>query len=257
MRTIPTTSLLVLGAAFAACSGSGSKPRSGTLMLSATAGPIAEPLVVPLATGELQVASALFHVGSLEIEMHRTMDTANHGGMTEASEEEGGQGENENEQGENENEHEGDVVDDIKLPGPYTFELIAPSTVLEQVPVVPGTFDRVQMRFVLTPDDPFLGGSIFLRGVFVDGTTSTPFTLRSDFDGHTVVPIANGGITVTANAIVQVALVFDLTSLLTHLDFASATVDGGEITIDATHNIALLLMFEAGLGGCVHAHEDD
>jgi hypothetical protein len=261
MRTLPTTSLLLLGAVSAACSGSGSSDgRTAALQIIATAdAPTADPFAVPLDVGELGVASALFRVGNLEIEMRRSSHSgpgSNSGPGGGSSQEcEGEQGENEQEE---ENEHEGAEEDDeIRLPGPFVFDLVAPQTVIEEVPVVPGTFDRVELRFRPTSEQPFLGASIFLRGVFVNGAQSTPFTLRSDFDGKMDVPIANGGITVTENSVVPIELKFDLIALLEDLDFANADVVNGEITIDSTHNVVLLFFFEAGLGGCVCVCERD
>lgn len=240
---------------FAACSG-GSKTgaRSGALTLSAVAAePTTGPIVIPNGTAQLEIDAAQFHVGDLEIEMR---GDGSH--PVENEGQGGGEGENENEgeHGSGGNSSE-EVVDEIRLAGPYTFDLTAGPTVIESVPVVPGTFDRVDLRFVVASEAPFAGASIVVAGVYVGNAGSVPFTLRSDFAGSTHVPIANGGITVTANSVVPVELAFDLTAMFGSLDFAHATVEGGEIRIDSTHNEALLLAFETVLHGCVGGHERD
>ena len=251
---------------FTGCSG-GSKanPRSGAVTLSATSSePTAGPVVIHLGSAQLEIDSAQFHVGDLEIEMHKTRAGRPHrgdgGGTMHGVENEGGgehgnenEGENQGSEGEG-NESE-TIVDELRLAGPYTFDLATGSTVIESVPVVPGTFDRVDLRFVVTAAEPFTGASIVASGVFVTNSSRVPFTLRSDFDGGTHVPIANGGITITVDSVVPVELAFNLTAMFGSLDFAHATVTGGEILIDSTHNEALLLAFETTLHGCVGGRE--
>lgn len=261
-------SLLAL-AALAACFGGGGSAgaagRSAALTFTATVldpGLPADPLVVPLATGQLELTAARFHVGHIELEVHRDgLRTPEHDLRSDDDDDDhdddhGGDGDGPDG---DDDQDDDDRIDEVELPGPFSFDLATGPFVLDQVSVFPGTFDRVDFRYVTNGEAPFDGASIVLEGSFVTDQGSTPFTLRSAIVGRSRVAIAGGGITVTENSIVPVELAFDLAAMVGGLDVANAVVDGGEILIDATHNVALLAAFEAGLStrGCVGAHERD
>jgi hypothetical protein len=273
----PLVCLLTM-AALAACSGGGSGSATGrNAALAFTATVLdpqlpVDPLVVSLAAGQLELAAARFHVGQIELEVHRD-------GHDEDDDDDDGGGDRDDDDDDDDNDDsddddsddddsdddgddsddDGDRIDEVELPGPFAFDLASGPFVLDQVMVFPGTFDRVDFRYVTTSTAPFDGASIVLEGNFVTDQGSTPFTLRSAFVGESRVAIAGGGITVTENSVVPVELAFDLAAMVGGLDVASAVVDGGEILIDATHNVALLAAFEAGLAarGCVGAYERD
>jgi hypothetical protein len=273
-------SLLAL-AALAACSGGGGSAsatgRSAALTFTATVRDpalLADPLVVPLASGQLELSAARFHVGHIELEVHRDgLRGPDHDLRSDDDDEDDGPDSDDDDLGDDDDhgdDHGGDDdddddqddddrIDEVELPGPFAFDLASGPFVLDQVSVFPGTFDRVDFRYLPTDDAPFAGASIVLEGDFVTDQGRTPFTLRSALFGRSRVAIAGGGITVTENAVVPVELAFDLAAMVGGLDVASAVVDGGEIRIDATHNPALLAAFEAGLAarGCVGAHERD
>lgn len=280
MSKLPSSSLslfavVALGLLAGCSGGSASSSRSAALTFHAaatdtTAAAPADVLVVPLAVGQLELDAAHFHVGHIELEVHRhraghpatlgqelgSGGGADDGPGHDAGDDHGGAG-GSGAGGDDDSVDE--LADEVELPGPFSFELIGGGAVLDQVSVFPGTFDRVDLRYVLADEAPFAGASIVIEGVFVTDDGSTPFVLRSAFVGRTHVPIAGGGIVVTENSVVPVELGFDLAAMLGSLDFASAVVDGGEILVDATHNPALLAAFEAGLSvrPCVGAHERD
>jgi len=267
-------SLLAL-AVLAACSGgggsAGSAGRSAALTFTATVldpGLPTDPLVVPLANGQLELSAARFHVGHIELEVHRHgLRTPEHDLRSDDDDDDDHDddhgGDDDGPDGDNDHggddQDDDDRIDEVELPGPFSFDLASGPFVLDQVSVFPGTFDRVDFRYVTNGEAPFDGASIVLEGSFVTDQGSTPFTLRSAIVGRSRVAIAGGGITVTENSIVPVELAFDLAAMVGGLDVANAVVDGGEILIDATHNVALLAAFEAGLAarGCVGAHERD
>lgn len=268
--------LLSLAASFAVaagCSGgSGSSAAAGartaalTFTAAADDGNAAvptDPLVIRLASGQLELTTARFHVGDLELELHRRRRgrpdptpavSLRHDGDNDDDQGEGNDGDGNDGNGSVDDATE---LDEVSLRGPFAFDLAAGPAVLDQVSVFPGTFDRVDLHYVLAAESPFDGASIVVEGTFVTDQGSTPFTLRSAFVGKSRVAIAGGSITVTENSVVPVELAFDLQAMLGGLDVASAVVDGGEILIDGTTNSSLLAAFEAGIGarGCVGAHE--
>lgn len=246
------------------CSGgskSGASPRSSMLTVSAAPAPTGTSIAVD--GGSLDLQTALFHVGRVEIE-ESTAATGGSGSEGEQGEqgeegehseqgehgEHGQQGNHEGGAGENGNES---GSDEIVLDGPFTFDIASGEAVLDSVPVVPGAFRRVQLSFLRSTSEPFADHSIVCTGSFHPATGSPiPFTLRSRFVERFEVPIANGGITVGANAVLPIAIVFDLAAMLGSLDFRSAAVENGVITIDESHNTDLLEDFEENLGesGC-------
>jgi hypothetical protein len=212
---------------------------------------------IPVGGGELSLQSALFSVGRVHIEENTGEEGGEKGGGEkngEGGEGEGGKGEGgKGEGGEGENE------DDIDIDGPFAIDIATGGAVLQSVAVFPGTFRKVELTLHLETQAPFNGDSIVVSGQFQPSVgAAIPFTLRS----HVVldemeVPIANGGVTVSSNTQVAFALTFDLAAMFAGMDMQSAVVEGGEITVDATHNTALLAIFEDNLRNSIEAEEDD
>ena len=287
LRPIPLTLPIAALTLLTACSGDGgSGGRSATLTLLAA--PAATDLANVVLTiddcgDQLDVTSASFRVGDVLIEILAPRsdrdddddadDDAPSGTASMGEDDDEEESEEDDDDGDDDDgdDHDGDdddkddddgrrsnVVDMVFLPGPFTFDVATETTIIDSVPVVPGTFDHVVLRFMPTDEVPFEGNSILISGTFLPAVgDSVPVTLRSDFAGIVEVPVADGGIIVTEDSVVPVTIEFDLQGLFANLDLAKATVEEGEILIDATHNVDLLLQFEQALRGCVHARERD
>lgn len=233
--------------------------RSSMLVLSAVpGGGSALSAVLSLGNGELDVQSALLRIARVEIEEHTDRRGDGPTDRAELDDDDENENENENDDGDDDGEqNEGAETEDIVVEGPFTLDVAKGGTVIDSVPVYPGTFHRVDLFFQVSDGAPFSGNSIVISGAFrPTNAAPVPFTLRSTFAGRMRAPIAGGGITVGENAIVPVSITFDLAALLGNLDMASATVVGGEITIDASSNPALLAAFEQNFrGGCMETRE--
>lgn len=70
-------------------------------------------------------------------------------------------------------------------------------------------------------------------------------------------PIANGGVTAGSNTTMSIVLALDLDGLFSGLDFATADVVGGEISIDATNNLPMLIRFEQNLAASMDVEEGE
>lgn len=285
---IPTRipSVLLLGATLltAACSGgSGSasgQQTGGALLLSVTttSAQTANVLLPTAGTGSLDVANAWFHVGRVELTLETTDSTTpsvdddkpehhgQHGSHALHSEHGDDDNDDDDDHGGNDDDHGAEDHDDdtgtktstLVVDGPFTFDVAAGPTVIESVPVQPGTIRSARLGLQTTGAAPFDGDSIVLEGTYkAENGDQTRFTLRSKFAGNLQVPVANGGIVIDANTVVPVELAFDLASLVAALDFDAATVEDGFIRIDETHNADLLMVFAMGLHSCVGAHERD
>ena len=94
----------------------------------------------------------------------------------------------------------------------------------------------------------FGGNSIIVNGTYHKSDGSVlPVILKSDFNKQIQLPLADGGITVTANSSVTVSIVLDIPSWLNSLDLSSAVVSNNEILIDKINNKELLQLFETNL----------
>ena len=192
--------------------------------------------------GTLDLQSAVFSIDSVKIEEHT-------------------EGDDDDEHGEHGTDNEsGDDGDDeeIVMHGPFTVDIASGEVELGTVSVFPGTFTKVEVE--LRPNGQ--PHSIVITGSYeATAGGSTPFTLHSAFSGDFEAPLAGGGLTISEKSVVPIIVSFDLAGMFDGLDFAGATVSGGEILIDDTNNPALLQAFEAQLEDCVGFcggdHEDD
>ncbi len=218
-----------------------SSVKKGTLKSANVSGPI------QLASGSLNLTTASINIVNLKIEENSGNDVEQQGGNQDVGGVENDKAAEGTEASgsEKKNEKNESGSEDIYLPGPFSPDISGGEAVIDQVSVYPGTFKKVNFTFQVTNDTPFNGHSIIITGNYVatDGT-STPFALSSDFAKQIQLPLANGGITVQANATTTVSIVFDLTQWLGGLDFNGAIITDGTILIDSSHNTALLTQFE-------------
>jgi hypothetical protein len=146
--------------------------------------------------------------------------------------------------------------DDVILPGPYMLDLVNGMLTIDQAAVYPGTFKKVDFAFNISNEISFGGNSIVVTGSYQkpDGT-SVPVTLRSDFIQTVQLPIAGGGITVTANSTVTLTIVLDIPAWINNIDLSDAILTNNEITIDKTVNADLLKLFEANLASSIEVED--
>ena len=228
------TAYALLSIACSPGSSAASSHRTSTLTVSVSPVPsVAVTLPTILVNdGTLDLQSAVFSIDKVEIEEH-----------TEGDDDD----EHEDEGTDNESGDDGDD-EEIVMSGPFTVDIANGDVQLGTVSVFPGTFTKVEID--LRPGSQ--PHSIVVTGTYMaSGGGSTPFTLHSDFSGDFEAPLAGGGITVTEQSVVPIIVSFDLAGMFDGLDFAGATVSGGEILIDDTNNTALLQAFEAQLEDCV------
>lgn len=145
---------------------------------------------------------------------------------------------------------------DVTLPGPYVLEVVNGTMSIDQVAVYPGTFKKVDFNFNISNEAAFGGNSIVIKGSYQkpDGT-SVPVTLKSDFSRQVQLPVANGGITVTANSTITLTVVLDIQSWINNLDLSGAILTNNEIIIDKNVNADLLKLFEANLESSIEIED--
>ncbi len=194
---------------------------------------------VPVPGGELNVQTALFNVEKFRIEENSGYDGEQQGDHQD------------NNDGSNGAELE---APDIYLTGPFTLDVSSGEAIIDSVSVYPGTFKKVDLKFSPNPEAPFNNKSIIIEGAFTAAAGSVvAFSLQSEFLQEIQTNIAGTGITVAENATVPVVVIFDLAGFFSNVDFGSAKVVDGKISIDSNNNAALLNMFEANLGKYVDA----
>lgn len=260
MKSRPSFVVAVVAASLlVACSGGSAgraaattPTRSSHLTIAAVPmGGAVTATAITLPSGSLDLETALISLDRVAIDAHTS-------GSSEQEGEQGGPDDGGGHRG-GAGEPHGSDQDHIVLSGPFTVDIASGGAVLGSASVYPGTFTSADLFFLLSTAAPLSGDSIYVRGTYHPATgADVPVTLASKFDGRVDVALANGGIVVTANTVVPIELSFDLAALFGSLDLASATVEGGEILIDDTHNIALSTAFEANLGGSVGcSHEGE
>ena len=260
-RALPFAVTLLL----AACSGGGSSSAnssmSSMLTLAATSSTSAAA-AIPVGGGTLTLDTAVFHVDHV----HITQELA--AGVEPGSSNPSG-GSTDHGHGHRHHIVHGDPQggggpgahqDEIEVVGPFTFDVVSGTTVLDSVSVYPGTFTGSELFFSLEVTDPFADHSMVFTGAYQPtvGGDPIPVTLRSAWLERMTVPIANGGVVVTENSVIPIEIAFDLETMLGTLDLSTATIENDEILIDETHNPTLLDAFENGLGhhgGCAEFRE--
>lgn len=202
---------------------------------------------LPVLGGTLNVQSAWINISDLRIEENSGFDGEQQGEH------------NDGDQGGSENESQGSENDspDITAPGPFSLEISSGQALIGSFNVYPGTFKKVDFTFQPNTNDPFYGKTIVISGEFTSTAgTVTPFALKSEFAQPIQTQIAGGGITVPANATVDINVVFDLAGWFSNVDFSAAQISNGQILIDSSNNTALLSAFEANLAQYVEVENE-
>lgn len=195
----------------------------------------------PTVGGTLDVSSALMNFQNLKIEENSGFDGQYQGNNNSGDQKEGGP------------EVESP---DVTISGPFSVDMSSGTASIGSFNVYPGTFKKVDFQLVSNSADPYFGKTIVISGTYsANGGTAIPFALKSGVSSQLQLPLANGGISVTANSTVSINIIIDLPGLFNNLDFSSAKVANGEILIDAQNNSALLSAFENNLTKYVDAEK--
>lgn len=184
-------------------------------------------------SGDIEISSAKVRIADIRIEENSGNDNDQVGDNNNADNQADG-----NEAG---SDTEG-IESDIILPGPYSIELTDNQAVISNVMVLPGTYKKVNFKFVNDAED-----AIHINGNYIHSGTTTPFNLSSSFNQPVQLLLANGGITVAANSSKDIAIVFDIKNWFATLDLSTANVTNGKIMINKTNNTSILAAFEAVL----------
>ena len=215
---------------------------------------------IPVTGGVLDISSAFVNIVNLSIEENSGNDVQNQSGSQNEGGDSGIDNDSINEGGEgidNDSINEGGGEADssnVFLTGPYALDITTGQAAIAQVSIYPGTFKKVNFLFQTSTATEFYGNSIVIKGLYTPTSGSpVPFTIESVYSKHVQLPIANGGITVTANSQVSIAIVFDINAWLSNLDYANALIANGKILINSTNNSSLLSAFETNLSTNIDA----
>ncbi len=250
------------------------KIKSASLLMKAVSSSSNATATIPVSGGVLDLSSAFVNISALHIEENSGNENQNEksGGLKEGGEgnEGGGSGIdndsinnndtiNEGSGSQNENDSISDGGNesgtaDVLLAGPYPLNISTGQASIDQVNVYPGTFKKVNFDFQTSNETNFYGNSVVIKGQFkpISGNPVS-FTIESVFSRHVQLPIANGGVTVTANSQVLIAIVFDINTWLGNINFAGAQVVNGEILINSTNNTTQFTTFETNLSTNIDA----
>lgn len=197
--------------------------------------------------GSLNLRTAWINIANLRIEENSGFDSEQEGEHRDGD------------QGGSDNESE-DTSDspDVTAPGPFSLDISNGQALIGSFAVYPGTFKKVDFTFMPNSNDPFYGKSIVIGGEFISNTgTVWPLTLMSNFSKQIKTQIAGGGITVPDNSTVKVNVVFNLVGWFGNIDFSTAQSSNGQILINGSENLALLVAFEANLDKYVEVEEKE
>ncbi len=123
---------------------------------------------------------------------------------------------------------------------------------------VAGAFCSVEVPFVAVPADEraapveLRGHVVVLTGELADGT---PFVIQSDKPALIRLQATGSGFELSSAA-ADTLIAFDFATWLADVDFASASVEGGQVTLSETSNTNLLRQVEARLANGVALYRD-
>jgi len=135
----------------------------------------------------------------------------------------------------------GNIADSL-LTGPYIMNILCGTASIDEVPIQPGTYKKVDFEFFAGPDNSY--HSIALSGMFTNTRgISVPFTLTSEFAETIRLPLAENGLKISSGNIISITILFDVNNWLNELDFNKANQTNGKITITKDENSGLYSAF--------------
>ena len=137
----------------------------------------------------------------------------------------------------------GNMADSL-LTGPYLLDILSGTASIDEVPIQPGIYRRVEFEYFAGPDNN--NHSLALSGTFTNAQgVPVPFTLTSEFSEIIHLPLAGRGLKVHSGNIISITILFDVSKWLNKLDFNTANQTNGEICITKDENRDLYNAFLA------------
>lgn len=145
----------------------------------------------------------------------------------------------------------------LALPGLGVGDHAAGAHVVTSFEATSAVFCQVEIPFVraaapASGPAQLPGNSILLLGELADGT---PFSVASRLTPVVALEATAGGFSLAPER-AHLLLAFDFAAWLADVDFDGAERAGGEVRIDASHNLAALHAFEGRLSRGVSLHRD-
>lgn len=134
----------------------------------------------------------------------------------------------------------GNTADSL-LTGPYILNIFSGTASIDEVPIQPGAYKKVEFEFFAGPDNN--NHSIALSGTFTNAQgVPVPFTLISEFSEIIQLPLGRG-LKVNSGNIISITILFDVNNWLNELDFNKANQTNGKINITKDENSGLYSEF--------------
>lgn len=148
----------------------------------------------------------------------------------------------------------GNTADSL-LTGPYLLDIFNGTASIDEVPIQPGAYKKVEFEFFAGPDNN--NHSIALSGTFTNAKgVPVPFTLTSEFSEIIQLPLAGSGLKVNSGNIISITIFFDISKWLNKLDFNTANQTNGEICITKDENRNLYNAFLAQVSKHIDVEKD-
>jgi hypothetical protein len=137
----------------------------------------------------------------------------------------------------------GNTADSL-LTGPYLLDIFNGTASIDEVPIQPGAYKKVEFEFFAGPDNN--NHSLALSGTFTNAQgVPVPFTLTSEFSEIIHLPLVGRGLKVNSGNIISITILFDVSTWLNKLDFNTANQTNGKICITKEENRELYNAFLA------------
>ena len=134
----------------------------------------------------------------------------------------------------------GNMADSL-LTGPYLLDILSGTASIDEVPIQPGIYRRVEFEYFAGPDNN--NHSLALSGTFTNAQgVPVPFTLTSEFSEIIQLPLAGRGLKVHSGNIISITILFDVSKWLNKLDFNTANQTNGEICITKRRKTVICTM---------------
>lgn len=230
--------ILIVMLVFSSCKNEQSG-APGTLQLKANSNQLLKSATIASVNG----ASITLNAAKVEIRNLRIEENSGNDNQNQSGDQSGNDGKDSNEKS---SKSETGDAGDILLPGPYLLDILSGTVSIDQITVQPGTYKKVDFEFFAGPENS--SHSIVLSGAYTNAQNiSVPFTLTSEFAKTVQLPLAGNGIQVNSGGISSISILFDVNNWLNKLDFSTAIVNNGQISINKDENSGLYLAFLSAL----------
>ena len=235
--TIGVAFIVMVMLIFSSCKNE-SSGAPGTLLLKASS----RSQVLKSAT-ITSINGASITLDAAKVEIRNLRIEENSGNDNQSGDQSGKDGKDGNEKS---SKSESGDAGDILLPGPYLLDILSGTASIDQVTVTPGTYKKVDFEFFTGTENN--SHSIVLSGTYTNAKGIViPFILTSEFAETLQLPLAGNGIEVNSGSITSISILLDVNNWLNQLDFSTANLSNGKISINKDENTGLYLAFIAAL----------